>query len=170
LKNFVRLCYGGAMSVNNGPSVGTLAGDSHHLPLRVYYEDTDFSGVVYHASYLRFFERGRTEFIRALGIDQQALFRQDGVAFAVRSLTVEFLKPAQMDDVLDVVTKVAALRGPTLRLEQSLRRGAELLTTAQVLVVCIGAGRLRRLPPALVAAVSASPGAQASPPIGAEIG
>ena len=147
------------MSVNNGPSSGALAGDSHHLPLRVYYEDTDFSGVVYHASYLRFFERGRTEFIRALGIDQQALFRQDGLAFAVRSLTVEFLRPALMDDVVEVVTKVAAMRGPTLRLEQNLSRGAEILTTAQVLVICIKAGRPQRLPPVLLEAGAAHRGA-----------
>ena len=146
------------MSVNNGPSSGALAGDSHHLPLRVYYEDTDFSGVVYHASYLRFFERGRTEFIRALGIDQQALFHEEGFSFAVRSLTVEFLRPARMDDILTVVTKVALLRGPTLRLDQSLLRGEEVLTTADVLVVCIREGRIARLPAALREAMATTAG------------
>ena len=146
------------MIVNALPNAGTLDGDGHRLPLRVYYEDTDFSGVVYHASYLRFFERGRTEFIRALGIDQQALFREEGFSFAVRSLTVEFLRPARMDDILTVVTKVALLRGPTLRLDQSLLRGEEVLTTADVLVVCIREGRIARLPAALREAVAAKAG------------
>src|ERR1700732_5371048 len=79
-------------------SAGVLDRDTHILPLRVYYEDTDFSGIVYHANYLRFLERGRTEFIRALGVDQLALHRDEGIAFAVRSINVDYLRPALMDD------------------------------------------------------------------------
>lgn len=130
-------------------SGGSLDGTVHVLPLRVYYEDTDFSGIVYHANYLRFFERGRTEFIRALGVDQRALHREEGVAFAVRSMKVEFLRPALMDDVVAVETRPGLLRGPALNLHQTIRRGADVLTTADVLVVCVKDGRPRRLPEAL---------------------
>ncbi|QEN87765.1 tol-pal system-associated acyl-CoA thioesterase [Labrys sp. KNU-23] len=128
---------------------GVLNETCHRLPLRVYYEDTDFSGIVYHANYLRFFERGRTEFIRALGVDQLALHRDEGVAFAVRSIQVEFLRPALMDDIIEVGTKAGEVRGPSLHLEQTIRRGEEVLTTAKVLVVCIRNGRPQRLPESL---------------------
>jgi acyl-CoA thioester hydrolase len=130
-------------------SGGVLNGCHHHLPLRVYYEDTDFSGIVYHANYLRFFERGRTEFIRALGVDQMALHREEGIAFAVRSISVDFLRPALMDDIIEVQTKAGLVRGPSLNLTQTIRRGEEVLTRAEVLVVCIKAGRPQRLPEVL---------------------
>lgn len=128
---------------------GVLNEACHRLPLRVYYEDTDFSGIVYHANYLRFFERGRTEFIRALGVDQLALHREEGIAFAVRSIQLEFLRPALMDDIIEVETKAGEVRGPSLHLEQTIRRGEEILTTAKVLVVCIRNGRPQRLPESL---------------------
>jgi acyl-CoA thioester hydrolase len=130
-------------------SGGTLHDAVHLLPLRVYYEDTDFSGIVYHANYLRFFERGRTEFIRALGIDQRKLHRDEGIAFAVRSIHVEFLRPALMDDVVAVETRAGLVRGPSLALHQTIRRGPDALTTAEVVVVCIKDGRPRRLPDSL---------------------
>jgi acyl-CoA thioester hydrolase len=137
----------------DGPSLGVLRNGTHRLPLRIYYEDTDFSGVVYHANYLRFLERGRTEFIRALGVDQRALHGEQGVAFAVRAMRIEFLRPALMDDLVEVETQVEATdaprRGPLLTLSQRLRRGAELLTTATVEVVCLKAGRPQRLPAVL---------------------
>jgi acyl-CoA thioester hydrolase len=135
-------------------SAGVLNGDCHSLPLRVYYEDTDFSGIVYHANYLRFFERGRTEFIRALGVDQLALHRDEGIAFAVRSINVDFLRPALMDDIIEVETKAGLVRGPSLNLSQTIRRGQEVLTTAQVLVVCIKGGRPQRLPEVLRAVLA----------------
>jgi acyl-CoA thioester hydrolase len=135
---------------------GWIEDGRHVLPLRVYYEDTDFSGVVYHANYLRFFERGRTEFIRALGIDQRALHEAEKVAFVVRSMQVDFLLPALMDDLVRVETNAVEMRGPALRLSQSLRRDATVLTTAEVLVVCIRAGRPCRLPEALRAAIEAA--------------
>jgi acyl-CoA thioester hydrolase len=122
----------------------------HRLPVRVYYEDTDFSGVVYHASYLRFMERGRTEQIRALGVEQRELFDGDTpLAFVVRRMTIDWLKPARMDDELIIETVPVAARGATLDLKQRVLRGDEMLLTADVLVACVGAGRARRIPEAL---------------------
>jgi len=123
---------------------------AHTLPVRVYYEDTDFSGVVYHASYLRFMERGRTELIRALGIEQRELFDGDtALGFAVRKMTIEFIRPAVMDDLLSVETRCIAARGATMDIEQRVLRGEEALVTASVLVACVGGGRARRIPDGL---------------------
>jgi acyl-CoA thioester hydrolase len=122
----------------------------HLLPVRVYYEDTDFSGVVYHASYLRFMERGRTEQIRALGVAQRELF--DGetqLAFVVRRMTIDWLKPALMDDEIVVETRPVAARGATLDLKQRILRGTEVLVEADVTVACVGGGRARRIPEGL---------------------
>jgi acyl-CoA thioester hydrolase len=119
----------------------------HLLKVRVYYEDTDFSGVVYHASYLRFMERGRTELIRAAGIAQRDLF--DGetpLAFAVRSMRIEFLAPAVMDDELTVETVPEEMRGASMLVAQQVLRDGRPLVTAQVKVVCVGGGRARRIP------------------------
>jgi acyl-CoA thioester hydrolase len=127
-----------------------LAMTPHLLPIRVYYEDTDFSGVVYHASYLRFMERGRTELIRDLGIDQRELF--DGgtaLAFAVRSMRIEFLRPAAMDDLLTVETTPVEMKGASMALGQRVMRGEDVLVEAEVKVVCIGDGRARRIPDGL---------------------
>lgn len=122
----------------------------HLLPIRVYYEDTDFSGVVYHASYLRFMERGRTELIRALGVEQGALHDGDtALAFAVRRMGIEFLRPARMDDMLNVETAPVLARGATMELRQRVLRGPEELVTANVTVACVGGGRARRIPDAL---------------------
>jgi acyl-CoA thioester hydrolase len=127
---------------------------SHHLPVRVYYEDTDFSGVVYHASYLRFMERGRTELIRALGVEQRELFTSDdgtevALAFAVRRMAIEFLKPALMDDLLTIETVAVVARGATMQIAQRVLRGSEELVTAEVTVACVGGGKARRIPEAL---------------------
>ncbi|RDJ19882.1 tol-pal system-associated acyl-CoA thioesterase [Bosea caraganae] len=122
----------------------------HQLPIRVYYEDTDFSGVVYHASYLRFMERGRTELIRALGVEQRELFDGDAaLGFAVRHMAIDFLKPAVMDDVLTIETQATAARGATMDVAQRVLRGEEVLVTAQVKVACVGGGRARRIPDGL---------------------
>ncbi len=122
----------------------------HTLPIRVYYEDTDFSGVVYHASYLRFMERGRTELLRSLGIDQQAAFSGvDGQApfgFAVRAMSIEFLKAASMDDMLTIETTLAQLGGASLELAQRILRGHEVLVAAQVRIACVSQGRAARMP------------------------
>lgn len=119
----------------------------HRLSLRVYYEDTDFSGVVYHASYLRFMERGRTELIRDLGIDQSVLFDEGkALAFAVRKMTIDFLKAARMDDLLTVETQPVEMRGASMVVAQKVLRGEEVLVTANVTVVCVGDGRAKRIP------------------------
>lgn len=128
----------------------------HLFPLRVYYEDTDFSGVVYHASYLRFLERGRTEFIRACGIDQQKLHRETGVYFVVRRMEIDWIKPALMDDELVVETAPAALRGASMILSQRILRGQEVLTTAEVVVAILKDGRPTRLPDSFRAAFGPS--------------
>ncbi|MDP3554665.1 tol-pal system-associated acyl-CoA thioesterase [Methylocystis sp.] len=120
------------------------------LSIRVYYEDTDFSGLVYHASYLRFMERARTEMLRSLGLDQHALLAGATGApifFVVRSMDVDFQKPATMDDLLTVETDTLELGGASLTLEQRVLRQAQLLVRAKVRIVCVEAGRARRLPP-----------------------
>ena len=130
----------------------------HRLDIRVYYEDTDFSGVVYHASYLRFLERGRTELLRALGIHQAGLHAGtagQAFAFAVRSLRVEFLKAAAMDDIVTVETSPLALGGASLELNQRILRGPVVLLTAEVKVACVAGGRAIRLPKAVHAALGA---------------
>ncbi|WID98042.1 tol-pal system-associated acyl-CoA thioesterase [Bosea vestrisii] len=123
---------------------------AHSISVRVYYEDTDFSGVVYHASYLRFMERGRTELIRALGIEQRELFDGDAaLGFAVRRMLIDFVRPAVMDDLLTVETKPTVARGATMELDQRILRGEEVLITAQVKVACVGGGKARRIPDVL---------------------
>lgn len=119
----------------------------HRLPIRVYYEDTDFSGVVYHASYLRFFERGRTEHLRSAGVDQSMLHADGkGLNFAVRRMSIDFAKPARMDDMLTVETRTTAIRGATLDVEQRILRGDQVLVTATVLVAALSGGRPVRIP------------------------
>ena len=123
---------------------------THTLPVRVYYEDTDFSGFVYHASYLRFLERGRTELLRERAGDQSELHREArGLVFVVRRMSLDFAKPARMDDMLAVLTRTVALRGASMQLAQQVRRGEDLLVAADVTVACVRDGRAIRLPDAL---------------------
>jgi len=133
---------------------GEIRDSRHHMQVRVYYEDTDFSGIVYHASYLRFLERGRTNHLRLMGAEQHALFAQaeseaPGYAFVVRSMTLDFLRPARMDDVLDVVTWPIAVRGASITLAQEVRRGEDVLVKADVRVAFISGGRAQPIPKAL---------------------
>lgn len=124
------------------------------IPIRIYYEDTDFSGVVYHASYLRFLERGRTEFLRSHGIKHTELSDAETgapLAFAVRSMRIEFIKPARMDEELTVETAIAGFGGASLEMAQRILRGDEVLVTAQVRVAAVSEGRARRLPDAILA-------------------
>ncbi|MEE2690644.1 MAG: tol-pal system-associated acyl-CoA thioesterase [Pseudomonadota bacterium] len=118
------------------------------LSVRVYYEDTDFSGVVYHARYLHFFERGRTESLRECGVTHtELLARPEPLVFAVRKMTTEWLVPARVDDLLDVRTSFAEVRGARMLLDQEIRRGDALLARAAVEAVCMSpAGKPRRLP------------------------
>ncbi|CAO4185456.1 tol-pal system-associated acyl-CoA thioesterase [Methylorubrum aminovorans] len=128
----------------------TTGADAHRLPLRVYYEDTDFSGFVYHASYLRFMERGRTELLRGLAGDQSDLHADGtGLVFVVRKMTLDFLKPARMDDLIEVHTRSSELRGASMHLAQEVRRGEDVLVRAEVVVACVRNGRAIRLPDAL---------------------
>lgn len=126
----------------------------HIIAVRVYYEDTDFSGSVYHASYLRFLERGRTEFLRTLGIEHRELFAvgaKGGFHFAVRSMTIEFLRPALMDDELAVETCVCALGGASIEMRQEITREEQVLLTADVRIAIVAGGKATRLPPEILA-------------------
>lgn len=131
-------------SDENGRITGT-----HRFSLRVYYEDTDLAGIVYYANYLKFIERARSEWVRALGVDQRAM-KADGVVFAVRRVEADYLAPAQYDDVLEVETSVEDTRPARLVVRQVIRRGDRVLFVALVTIVCLGAnGKPVRLPAAI---------------------
>ena len=125
----------------------------HELPLRVYYEDTDAGGIVYHANYLKFAERGRTEFLRALvGVDHRTLLAKHGLLFAVRRCTVDYLAPARLDDLLTIVTEPVLVRGARLELRQTVERaGLPLVRLEVTLAVLDRELRPRRLPTVLAA-------------------
>jgi acyl-CoA thioester hydrolase len=118
----------------------------HRLVLRVYYEDTDFSGRVYHASYLRFLERGRTEWLRAQGFEQRELATGAALVFAVRRLEIDYLKAALMDDLLTVETTIASVGGASIDFRQFVFRGEEKIVGALVCVAALSNGRPTRLP------------------------
>lgn len=130
------------------------------IPVRVYWEDTDAGGIVYHASHVRFFERGRTELLRSLGVLQSATADRsspDALLFTVRRLEIDYLRPAVLDDLLTVETRVVDIGGSRLLLDQRLLKGAETVATAAVTVVAIGGhGRPRRLPPTIRALFEAA--------------
>src|SRR3954470_15251176 len=143
------------------PLDGDIRDGRHHMQVRVYYEDTDFSGIVYHANYLRFMERGRTNHLRLMGAGQHALFAETltetpGFAFVVRSMRIDYLKPARMDDVLDVVTWPLEVRGASITLAQEVRRGSDVLVKAKVRVAFISDGRAQPIPKALRALMKAA--------------
>ena len=115
------------------------------LPIRVYYEDTDAAGIVYYANYFRFIERGRTELLRSLGHDQNTLMKE-GIAFAVRSASAEFLKPARLDDLLTVETAVASTGRAQVTFAQRILRGHDLLLDAKIRVACIDPVRGKPIP------------------------
>lgn len=116
------------------------------ISARVYYEDTDAGGVVYYANYLKYLERGRTEFLRTLGFEQRQLAGETGLAFAVRSLSAEYLKPARLDDELRIETAVEEVGRAQVTFAQSIRRGEETLLTARVRVACIDLAKGRPAP------------------------
>ena len=147
---------------------GEIRDGRHVMPVRVYYEDTDFSGVVYHANYLRFMERGRTNYLRLIGVDHAELreaanSEAPGFAFVVRSMHIEFLKSARMDDLLTVVTAPEEVKGASMWLTQRVMRGEEVLLEAHVKVACVAGGRARPIPKALRLAMQADQD-RASPP------
>ncbi|WP_420343375.1 tol-pal system-associated acyl-CoA thioesterase [Paenirhodobacter sp.] len=120
---------------------------SHSFALRVYYEDTDLAGIVYYANYLKFIERGRSEWVRALGVDQVALKRDHGIVFAVRRVEADYLRPAKFDDTLEVRTELISATGARIVLDQLVLRDGERLFAATVTLVCLNdAGAPARLP------------------------
>ena len=146
--------------MTNASLDGSIRDGRHTMPVRIYYEDTDFTGIVYHASYLRFMERGRTNYLRLIGADHRALFEATekeapGFAFVVRAMDIQFLKPARMDDVLDIVTTPAEVKGASITLLQQCRRGDELICEAHVRVAFISQGRARPIPKPLRVAMKA---------------
>lgn len=132
------------------PSAGRFDGRAHYLPVRIYYEDTDFTGVVYHANYLRYFERGRSDFLRLAGIHHTALLEEgpEPIGFAVNKITLEFARPARIDDALAVRTVFETMRGPRIFISQQLQRGEDILAKAQLEVCCISLTGRPRKPPA----------------------
>lgn len=135
---------------------GQFVGGVHHLPVRIYYEDTDFSGVVYHGAYLKFMERGRTEFLRLSGVGHADLLRSaPPTAFAVRRMQIEFERAAKIDDALVVQTRFTRAHGARIEATQSVWRGDETLIRAVVEVACIGLdGRPKRLPSTLLTLIA----------------
>lgn len=135
---------------------------SHSLILRVYYEDTDLAGIVYYANYLKFIERGRSEWLRALGIDQAAMKAAGGHVFAVRRVEADYLRPARFDDLLEVVTDLVSATPARIILDQSVTREGQLLFKARVSIACLDArGRPARLPVDLATALRRDgPGAE----------
>jgi acyl-CoA thioester hydrolase len=151
--------------IERGPPItadldGAIRDGRHYMRIRIYYEDTDFSKLVYHANYLRFMERGRTNYLRLLGTDHRALFEETrseapGFAFVVRSMTIDFFKPAFMDDVLEIITTPIEVKGASITLLQQCRRGGDLLVEARVRVAFVSGGKAQRIPKPLRLAMGA---------------
>ena len=121
-------------------------------PVRVYYEDTDAAGVVFYANYLNFMERARTEWLRSLGFEQTTLFHDHNVVFVVRSLAVEFARPALFNDALEVTVEPQGAHGGVIEIAQKVRRGAHELVTATVKIACVNTQSFKpvRIPPAIL--------------------
>lgn len=148
------------------PEGGLFRGTAHIFPVRVYYECTDAGGIVYHADYLRFAERARTEMMRTFGLDHRDLMRSDGVAFAVTACEAEFRRPALLDDLLMVETRMLEVGGASMRIAQDIRRGGQTLVSLRLrLAMVTTEGRAGRIPAALRDALRAHiQGANAPPP------
>lgn len=133
------------IKMRNQPA-GNHCGGTQRFELRVYYEDTDFTGYVYHASYLRFMERARTEWLRVLGFEQGDLQRGEATTFAVRRVEIDYLRPAKMDDALTIETRIVRVGGASVDFEQTVARGAETLVVAFVGVALLRNSRPARIP------------------------
>jgi acyl-CoA thioester hydrolase len=134
---------------------GCIVDGEHVLPLRVYYEDTDAGGIVYYANYLKFAERGRTEMLRALGVDHQALARDHGLGFVVRGCSLDCRRPARLDDLIEVRSRLLELGGASMEAEQLILRDGIELVGLRVRLACTDQrGRAARMPPALRAALA----------------
>ncbi len=143
------------MAAEPTPSAGVFEGREHRLAIRVYYEDTDFTGVVYHANHVRYFERGRSDFLRLIGIGHAELLdRPDPCAFVITKLAVEFKRAARIDDALIVRTTYDTIEGARMLIRQAITRNDDLIATAEVQAACIApGGRARRPPRELVEAL-----------------
>jgi acyl-CoA thioester hydrolase len=148
------------------PQLGGVIREGRHvLPVRVYYEDTDFTGVVYHANYLRFMERARTEYLRLIAARHPTLLAAAGreapnYGFVVRTMKIDFFKPAYMDDLLEVITEPNEVKGASVRVRQWVARGAQTLVAADIRVAFIAAGRATPIPRPLRIALEAGPEAR----------
>jgi acyl-CoA thioester hydrolase len=144
----------------NSQPTASESSPPHRFGVRVYYEDTDFSGVVYHASYLRFLERGRTEFLRALGIEHRVIFAKDGAGFnfAVRAMILDFRKAALMDDCLCVETQTEAIGGASIEMAQAILRDGDILVTAKVRIAVVARGKAIRIPQDVLVKLKATSG------------
>ncbi len=136
------------------PTAGVFVGPEHRLPVRVYYEDTDFTGFIYHAGYARFFERGRSDYLRMTGIDHRALMAED-CAFVVTRMIIDYRRPARIDEALNVVTVYESIKGPRILIRQRVERDGEVLADGEIHAACIRLnGQARRPPPMLIAALA----------------
>ena len=136
------------MGVGPAPSAGVFEGREHLLAIRVYYEDTDFTGFVYHANHVRYFERGRSDFLRLIGIGHAELLdRPDPCAFVITRLDIEFKRAARIDDALIVRSTYDTIEGPRMLISQAITRDQELIATAKVQAACITPGGRARRPP-----------------------
>ena len=132
---------------------GVIDAGVHRIRIRVYYEDTDAAGIVYHAAYLAFAERARTEMLRCLGLDHGTLRARFGLTFAVRRCSIDYRAPGRLDDLLEIQTRMVRRGGASLELEQQVLRGAQLLTRLDVRLALVGADlRVARLPHQLIGA------------------
>ena len=130
----------------------------HSFPTRIYWEDTDAAGIVYYANYLRFLERGRSDLVRRAGIKQAELLDTKGITFPVRRCEIDYLRPARLDDQIEVRTRIKKISGASMDLDQSILRGEEALVLAKVQLACVGpCGRPRRLPNYVRAALNEFP-------------
>ena len=138
--------------MTEAPTAGAFEGREHQLPIRIYYEDTDFTGVVYHANYVRYFERGRSDFLRMAGVSHSDLLDGDSpTAFVVTRMEIDFKRPARIDDALTVHTTYDLVKGPRLFITQKITRDGTLIAEAVVEAACISLdGRPRKPPPGLV--------------------
>jgi acyl-CoA thioester hydrolase len=129
---------------------GQIDGKTHNLPIRIYYEDTDVGGIVYYANYLKFAERARTEMLRLVGVNQSEMANRYGLVFAVRACTVEFLRPARLDDLIEVRSRLVKLAAATISAAQAVWRGSDELARIDLRVACIRQnGRPARIPAAI---------------------
>jgi acyl-CoA thioester hydrolase len=140
----------------HGAATGWIENGTHVFPLRVYYEDTDAAGIVYYATYMRFIERGRSEYLRAADVlHREIAAGAVPLAWAVKRMTVEYIKPAHLDDELHVRTRPTDIGGARIKLVQEVRRGEQILLTAEVEVCLVSDGRPQRIPPDIRARLEA---------------